>query len=261
MGVKVRAVPWVRQLVIDTGRATRRHAVHGLFEVDVTSARDALRRTGDMGLFTAFVIHCVAVAVAEDPSVQVYRDLRGREVVFDQVDVGIPVEADVEGQPFAFTHVLRDAARRTVQELHDEIHAVELDPQLSPSVRKETWVHAYLALPGFVRGALLGGLHRLPQRQRELAGTVGVTAIGMFGAGSGWGLGLQVHTLSVVVGGIDRRPILFQGVLVERQFLQLTVSLDHDIVDGARAARFVARLRDLLTTSHGLRPTPTRAPT
>jgi pyruvate/2-oxoglutarate dehydrogenase complex dihydrolipoamide acyltransferase (E2) component len=253
VGAQVRAVPWVRQLVIDTGRAARRrHAIHGLFEVDVTSARAALRADGASRLFTAFVIHCVATAVAADPGIQAYRDLRGREVIFDQVDVALPVEVDVDGEPFAFTHVLRDASRRTVEELHDEIHAVKTDPHLSPSVRKAPWVHAYLLLPGFVRVALLGALHRLPRRQQALAGTVGVTAVGMFGAGSGWGIGFQLHTLSVVVGGIARRPIVFQGVLVEREFLQLTVSVDHDIVDGAPAARFVGRLRELLLAGDGI---------
>nr|WP_272954989.1 2-oxo acid dehydrogenase subunit E2 [Kribbella shirazensis] len=109
-------------------------------------------------------------------------------------------------------------------------------------------------LPGFVRVALLGSLHRLPHRQRALAGTVGVTAVGMFGAGGGWGIGFQLHTLSIVVGGVARRPIFFQGVLVEREFLQLTVSLDHDVVDGAPAARFVGRLRELITSGDGIRP-------
>ncbi|TWD82525.1 2-oxoacid dehydrogenase/acyltransferase catalytic subunit [Kribbella amoyensis] len=256
---KIVRVPWVRQLVIDTGRAAHhRHAIHGLFEVDVTSARDALSRQGHAPSFTAFVIHCVARAVAADPGVQAYRDLRGREVVFDQVDIGVPVEVDVEGTPFAFTHVLRDAARRTVDELSRELHQVKTTPGDSPSVRKASWARAYLVLPGFVRVGLLGGLHRWPYRQRALAGTVGVTAVGMFGAGGGWGIGFQLHTLSVVVGGITRRPILFQGRLVEREFLQLTVSVDHDIVDGAPTARFVRRLRELLTAADGIVPDPAK---
>lgn len=122
-------------------------------------------------------------------------------------------------------------------------------------MRKAPSVHAYLLLPGFIRVALLGAVHRLPARQRALAGTVGVTAVGMFGAGAGWGVGFQLHTLSVVVGGLARRPIFFQGVLVEREFLQLTVSLDHDVVDGAPAARFVSRLRELLVAGDGISPT------
>jgi len=253
VGAQIRAVPWVRQLVIDTGRAARRrHAIHGLFEVDVTSARDALRREQADQWFTAFVIHCVAAAIAADPGIQAYRNLRGREVVFDQVDVGLPIEVEVDGQPFAFTHVLRDAGRRAIKDLHQEIHAVKTDPHLSPSVHKAPWVHAYLLLPGFVRVPLLGALHRLPHRQQSLAGTVGVTAVGMFGAGAGWGIGFQLHTLSVVVGGIARRPIVFQGTLVEREFLQLTVSVDHDVVDGAPAARFIGRLRELLQAGDGI---------
>jgi len=204
----------VRQLVIDTGRAAqRRHAIHGLFEVDVTSARAALRPH----LFTAFVIHCIATAVAEEPSVQAYRDFRGRQIVFVEVDIGLPVEVDVEGTPFAFTHVLRDAARRTVEDLQQEIHAVKSDPSLSPSVHRATWAHAYLLLPGFVRVALLGGLHRMPHRQRALAGTVGVTAVGMFGAGAVCGYFALLFVSFTVAWLLDAampRPLAFLIVAV-----------------------------------------------
>ncbi|GAA0927749.1 hypothetical protein GCM10009554_08860 [Kribbella koreensis] len=252
-------VPWVRRLVIDAGRASRRrHSIHGLFEVDVTAARKALRTqlrdTGEQMSFTAFVVSCVARAVAAEPAVQAYRNLRGREVIFSQVDVGLPVEVELDGVPFAFTHVLRDAGRRSVRELHDEIRAVHADPNRSPSVRKSNWARAYLLLPAFVRTGLLGALHRFPHRQRAIAGTVGVSAVGMFAGGGGWGIGFQLHTLAVVVGGITVRPVLAGGRLVDREWLQLTVSVDHDVVDGAPAARFVNRLRALLSAADALEP-------
>jgi len=254
---KVVPVPWVRQLVIDAGRAAhRRHAIHGLFEVDVTSARQALRAhrlaTGEDLSFTAFVIACVGRAVAAEPAVQAYRDLRGRDVIFDHVDIGLPVEVTLDDVPFAFTHVIRAADRQSVRDIHREIRAVKADPSRSPSVRKESWARAYLFLPAIVRTALLGVLHRLPERQRAVAGTVGVTAVGMFGAGGGWGIAFQLHTLGIVIGGITVRPTLCAGQLVEREWLQLTVSVDHDVVDGAPTARFVSRLRALLTSADGL---------
>lgn len=247
-------LPWVRRLVIDAGRAARRrHVIHGLFEVDVTSARSALEQPiGPHGgglSFTAYVVACIARAVAADPAVQAYRDWRGREVIFDHVDIGLPIEVLVDGVPFAFTHVLRDVDLRTVEDLHNELRAVKADPYRSVSVHRAPWAHAYLMLPGFLRVRLLGTLHRLPRRQRALAGTVGVTAVGMFGAGGGWGIAFQLHTLGIVIGGITKRPMLFQGRLVEREFLHLTVSVDHDVVDGAPAARFVHRLRDLLSSA------------
>ncbi|MFG1813553.1 2-oxo acid dehydrogenase subunit E2 [Kribbella sp. NPDC049174] len=260
---KVVPVPWVRRLIIDTGRtARRRHAIHGLIEVDVTAAREALRahraKTGEELSFTAWVIACVGRAVAAEPAVQAYRDLRGRQVIFQRVDIGLPVEVTLEGSPFAFTHVVRDAGGRSVREIHHEIRAVKADPSRSPSVRRASWARAYLLLPAVVRTGLLGALHRLPDRQRALAGTVGITAVGMFGAGGGWGIGFQLHTLSIVIGGITARPALCAGQLIEREWLQLTVSVDHDIVDGAPAARFVHRLRELLTAADGLPPGRTR---
>jgi chloramphenicol O-acetyltransferase len=257
MNVRIVKVPWARQLVVDVGRASRRrHSIHGLFEVDVTAARQALRAhrrdTGEDLSFTAFVIGCVARAVAADPAVQAYRDLRGRDVIFPEVDVALPIEVELEGVPFAFTHVLRDAGRRSLRALHDEIRAVQADPTIRPSVRQESRARAYLLVPAVLRTGLLGALHRLPYRQRALAGTVGVTAVGMFAGGGGWGIAFQVHTLNIVIGGITLRPAVSAGHLVEREWLHLTVSVDHDIVDGAPAARFVNHLRTLLTTADGL---------
>lgn len=249
--------PWVRKLVVDAGAAARRrHPVHGLIEVDVTAARQALQAhratTGEGLSFTAFVVSCVARAVAAEPMVQAYRDLRGRLVIFDSVDVALPIEVSVRGVPFAFTHVIRDADRRLVQDIHREIRDIQDDPTRSPSLRNARAASRYVLLPGPARGALLGLLHRLPTRQRALAGTVGVTAVGMFGAGGGWGIAFQLHTLSVVIGGISVRPALSDGHLVDREHLHLTVSVDHDIVDGAPTARFVRRLRQLLESASGV---------
>jgi pyruvate/2-oxoglutarate dehydrogenase complex dihydrolipoamide acyltransferase (E2) component len=40
----------------------------------------------------------------------------------------------------------------------------------------------------------------------------------------------------------------------KREYLQLTVTLDHDVVDGASATRFVAKLVELLEEGYGLPP-------
>jgi pyruvate/2-oxoglutarate dehydrogenase complex dihydrolipoamide acyltransferase (E2) component len=40
--------------------------------------------------------------------------------------------------------------------------------------------------------------------------------------------------------------------LVTREVLDLTISVDHDIVDGAPAARFVRRLREAIEAGDGL---------
>jgi pyruvate/2-oxoglutarate dehydrogenase complex dihydrolipoamide acyltransferase (E2) component len=78
----------------------------------------------------------------------------------------------------------------------------------------------------------------------------------MFGTRAGWGIPLAGHTLSVTIGGIHPRPVLCDGQLESREHLCLTVSFDHDIVDGAPAARFVQRFAALVEEAAGLSDAP-----
>ena len=73
-----------------------------------------------------------------------------------------------------------------------------------------------------------------------------VTAVGMFGKGGGWGIPVANYTLSVTVGGMQKKPGIFNDQITIREYLDLTLSIDHDIVDGAPAARFVQYFRELL---------------
>jgi hypothetical protein len=255
-----RRLPRSRRFVVDAGRATRRrHSIHGLVEVDVTEARRRLTAPGAPSL-TAWVVWCVARTASEHPEVHGYRDLRGRLVTFDSVDVNASVEVNLEGRSFPMNHVLRNAARRSPGELHAELQAVRRDPGASQTARDAGRARMFLMLPTPVRVGLLRLLHRLPDAQRRLAGTVGVTSIGMFGRGGGWGIAFQVHTLAVVVGGIATRPG-FSGTRIEpREVLHLTLSFDHDVVDGAPAARYVAALRSLMESAAGLDSEPGAAP-
>jgi pyruvate/2-oxoglutarate dehydrogenase complex dihydrolipoamide acyltransferase (E2) component len=92
-----------------------------------------------------------------------------------------------------------------------------------------------------------------PHWLKKYAGTTVVTAVGMFANGGGWGLGFTpFHTLALTVGGIAEKPALVNGQLVEREYLCLTISIDHDVVDGAPAARFAHCFRQLVESGHGM---------
>ena len=79
-----------------------------------------------------------------------------------------------------------------------------------------------------------------------------VTAVGMFGKGGGWAITMPNFTLTIAIGGISKKPGIFKDEIAIREFLDLTVSIDHDVVDGAPAARFVQSFRTLLENAHGL---------
>ena len=83
-------------------------------------------------------------------------------------------------------------------------------------------------------------------------GTVELNAIGMFGRRGGWGMHLPFHTLSIVVGGIARKPGVVAERIEIRDSLSLTINFDHDMIDGAPAARFTQQLSDLIESGYGL---------
>jgi pyruvate/2-oxoglutarate dehydrogenase complex dihydrolipoamide acyltransferase (E2) component len=74
----------------------------------------------------------------------------------------------------------------------------------------------------------------------------------MFGRGGGWGIVMAPPTLMVVVGGIGTRPRFVDGRLAEREMRSVTLSFEHDVVDGAAADLFCARLGTLVEEAHGL---------
>jgi len=89
--------------------------------------------------------------------------------------------------------------------------------------------------------------------QKKYVGTVGITAVGMFGEGAGWGIPPATkHTLMITVGGIGVKPGVVDGHIASREYLSLAISFDHDMIDGAPAARFTERLKDLIESGYGL---------
>lgn len=83
-------------------------------------------------------------------------------------------------------------------------------------------------------------------------GTVSLTSVGMFGAGGGWGIPVSNHTLQITLGGVSEKPVLRNGQLENHEYLCVTVSFDHDIVDRAPAARFTQRLKELVESGYGI---------
>jgi pyruvate/2-oxoglutarate dehydrogenase complex dihydrolipoamide acyltransferase (E2) component len=235
------------------------HCVYGFLEVDVTAARqfiaDHEARTGERLSFTGYLVYCLARAVDEDKAVQAYLKGRKQLVVFDDVDVGLPVEREIGGKRVPIGYVIRRANHKTFLEIHQEIRQVQAQ-QAPPGKGMAPWLRVGLLLPwplsrlfiALIRSAI----RHDPTIKVAQSGTVGVTAVGMFGHRSGWGLTPPMHSLFLVVGGIAHKPAVVDGRIEPREILSLTVAFDHDVVDGAPAARFVQRLVDLIESGDGL---------
>lgn len=246
--------PPARQIVIDAGwLAARRHLIHALLELDVTPVRQRLHAhkaaTGESLSFTAFIVERFARAIDQDRRVQAYRSWRNQLVIFDEVDVVTLIETERGG--VALPHIIRSANHRTLRDIHDEIRAVQAHPDRSAQSSRLSRLAP--RLPAFARRLGYRYLLADPQRFKRFSGTCVVTSVGMFGQGSGWGIGfLPLHTLGLTVGSIAGKPGVIDGRLEVREYLHLTITFDHDLVDGAPAARFAQRLTDAIQAEDAL---------
>jgi pyruvate/2-oxoglutarate dehydrogenase complex dihydrolipoamide acyltransferase (E2) component len=253
--VDMRPFPSNRRLVTGALRAGRRTVpMHGLLDLDVTDATRLLAAHDPPLSFTAFVIAATGRAVASHPDVHAYRNWLGQLVVHRHVDVSTIVEIATPQGPFPLVHTVRDADIREVTDLSAELHRVKSSPFPPQRAASQRLVRVGTRMPGAIR--LLYALLSRSVRLRQRSGTVTVTAIGMFAHGGGFALApLTLMSLQIVVGGITERPRVVNGHVEIRKVLDLTVSVDHNVVDGGPAARFGAELRHQIETAEILHAT------
>jgi pyruvate/2-oxoglutarate dehydrogenase complex dihydrolipoamide acyltransferase (E2) component len=255
-GYTIEPFPRMQGIVRTIARVARhKYIIRGLVEIDVTRARQAIRehkaRTGESLSFTAFLAACVGHAVDMNKSVHAYRNWRHQLVLFDDVDINIQVERDLQGQRSSLPLIVRAANRKTMRDIHEEIRAAQAHPMSAREVK--AYMHAWVTLlPAFVQQMIFWVASKNPPLFKRNMGTVELNAIGMFGSRGGWGMHIPFHTLSIVVGGIARKPGVVDEHIEIRDYLNMTINFDHDMIDGAPAARFTQQLIDLIESGYGL---------
>ena len=87
--------------------------------------------------------------------------------------------------------------------------------------------------------------HTLGQAEQR-GSTFTISNLGMYGVDSFTAIINPPESAILAVGRIVETPVARGGAVVVRPVMQLTLSADHRVVDGAAAARFLAELRERL---------------
>jgi len=237
--------PRIRKASVDLFRAaSRKHMIHSMIEVDISGLRDRIRRkrkeTGAYISLTGYLITQIARVVARNTQVHAYRNRKNQLILFHDVDVSTTIERNTGGQHLVVPKIIRSVNRKTVPEISLEIQ----DEKTAETSEAEIYrmMRLYLIIPVFIRRRFFRILDRSPLQMKKRAGTIMVTSVNLIGSGAGWGIPVASHTFNVVIGGIVRRAVKTGDITAEREHLCLTLSFDHDIVDGAPAARFTRQL-------------------
>jgi pyruvate/2-oxoglutarate dehydrogenase complex dihydrolipoamide acyltransferase (E2) component len=238
-----------RRMVAAASAVNReKNTIHLMTEVDINEPRRLIAehraRTGERLSLTGYVVACLASTFDDFPQFNAFRKGR-RLIVLDDLTISVLFEREIEGERFPEPVGIQAANRKTYRQINDELRAAQ--GQAGQRLGAATGVAWVRFIPNFLLRTFVRLASRnIPMQKRF--GVVGVTAVGMFGAGPMWLVPLTSATVTVAVGAIAKRPVLIDGDLQEREHLCLTLSFDHDIIDGAPAARFTSRFADTLAS-------------
>jgi len=249
-----------RNIILILKEGWRRHSTHGIIEIDVSKARKLIKdqkKDKDIS-FTGFIIKCISQALSEHKELNALRHGKRKIIIFDDVDVAIPVERSTESEIRPMAYILRKANEKSLLEITKEIRSVQsekVDDTTQLLNKNPTFLERFaLNSPFFIKKFLLWLSCRNALLKKKYMGTIGVTSIGMKGRFPGWVVPLGgITTFLFVLGGIVKKPGVVDDKIKIRDYLEMTISVDHDIIDGGPLARFVDRLITLIEEGYGLK--------
>jgi pyruvate dehydrogenase E2 component (dihydrolipoamide acetyltransferase) len=193
---------------------------YSVIEVD-TSELEAFRqriipsiekRTGVRVTLTDLIIKIVAVTLLEFPNINATYTPDGIKLL-SRIDIGLATSVE-DG---LIVPVIRQADRLTISEIakiRNELVIKARERRISPD---------------------------------EITGsTFTITNMGMFGITGGAAIINPPEAAILLVNSIVERPVVKDGQIVVRPMMNLTLSIDHRVLDGVAAARFLQRVKELI---------------
>ena len=228
MEAKVIPFTGIRKMVADNVAKSAQTAVHVTLtsEVDMTDAvkmraqvlDEFERKYGTRLTYTDLIVKAVARAILDHPLVN--GSLQGNEIrIAADVNIGVALALEVG----LIVPVVRNADKKPVAQISSELKAL---------VQKG-------------KSGKLGGdeIH---------GGTFTISNLGTYGVDMFNPIITPGQSAILGVCRIAEKPMVVGGQVVVRSMMNLCLSFDHRVMDGAPAAQFLARVKELLELPYQL---------
>jgi len=195
---------------------------------EVTKLRNTLReQEGDTGArvtYTDILVVAVAKALRDNPIIN-SSVIENEIVIWEDINVGVAVALEEGLEGGLIVPVVRNADQKSLTEISLETRAL---------VEK---ARSGKLMPDDVTG-----------------GTFTLTNLGAVGGGWGFGTPIINQPQSAILGtgSITDRPVVRDGQIVIRPIMTYSLTFDHRAIDGAPAAKFAARITELLENASHL---------
>ncbi|MBU1370673.1 MAG: 2-oxo acid dehydrogenase subunit E2 [Bacteroidetes bacterium] len=248
---KIHRFPKSRIATIDICEiGKRKHHVTGLIELDISKSREKIRAYNKQHKnkisFNAWIISVISYTLNNYKTASSYLKGKNKLMIFENINVSILVEKDMNGQKVPIPLIIEKANEISIEAISKQINDAK-DKQLTNRdivlQKNATRLEGiYYFLPGFIRRYFWKYLLRHPKLSFRKMGNVAITSIGMMGQINGWFIPISIHPICFGLGSIIKKPTVIEDKIEIREILNMSILLDHDVIDGAPMARFISEL-------------------
>jgi pyruvate dehydrogenase E2 component (dihydrolipoamide acetyltransferase) len=166
--------------------------------------------------YTDMLVKAAATAMKDYPILNSTLE-DGQLKIFEDVNIGVAVEVEAEGTSGLLVPVIKKADKKTLLEIAYESMTLIEKVRTGKASRED----------------LTGG-------------TFTVTNLGMYGVETFIPIINPPESAILGAGTIAEKPVILNGKVEVKPLMRLTLSFDHRVVNGAPAARFMQRLKQVL---------------
>lgn len=226
-----------------------KHHVSALLELDVTDSRARirdLRRGGYKITFNSWLIKVISKTLEEHSKAAAFLKSRKKLIVFRDINISVMVEKILDGKRIPMPLLIKKTNEKSASDIAREIEAAKnqllTEKDIVLGKQSGFYEKLYYGLPGFIRRAVWRFILRHPTVAYNNMGNAIVTSLGMTGIVNGWFIHKSIHPVSFGVGSVIKKPVVFNDEIRIREILNMTLLMDHDVIDGAPMVRFVKDL-------------------
>jgi len=230
-----------------------KHHVSALLEFDVTENRKRLhdlRRKGINISFNGWLIKVISNVLDMHPEASAYLYNKKKLILFNDINISIMVEKKIDNNRVPIAMVIEKTNEKSAREITAEIENARSkdlsDNDFVIDSKPTCFERLYFHLPGFIRRTIWRIMLRNPRIAYNRMGNAIITSVGMMGRINGWFIHKSIHPISFGIGSIIKKPVVIENEIKIREVLNMTVLVDHDIIDGAPMVRFLNDLTKLI---------------
>jgi hypothetical protein len=259
----VKSIPKSHRLIFDMlDLSLKQHHVSVIAQVEIDLVLKLIEKykeiKGEKISLTGYLIFVISQVIKKYEDVYAFR-VGLKKYIFKDLDVHIIVERETQnGEKVPTSHIIRQANHKSILEIHNEIRKVQSEPiegLVKKGSKRQKLQNLFSSFPRFIRKIIFKRMLKKPKLMKERLGNICVTAVGMLTKNIrtiGTPIPVQFWPLHFSLGCFDRKLIMEKGDIVQREILNVTITLDHDIIQGGTMTRFLSELYEMVKSAYGL---------